>query len=367
MTVLSQSPAVTTRFTEHGVPIRNLWHMLLYAWNEAPLADGSLETEAECAPTLDALLASILLKLMQQRLRVGLGRGYVAEQQTVRGIRGRIDFGTSIRERAFARGEAHCDFQEYGPNEPRNQIIRSVLVRLLQTGRFGPESDALKKLRARLRRLTRDLGGIDLIEVTPAMIHRQLGARHDRDYRLMLSICNLVLERQMPSAPEGSTTGPAIDHQALVLHRVYERFVAGFYRIQLPGWDVSAQKRLNWPTREPNERLPQMVPDLLLQERSSGRLLIVDTKFTAHSLVDNRWGKPVLDSAHLFQLYAYLKSQEHLSPAHRAAAGILLYPAAQYQLSESIELQDHLMRFECVDLARPWHEIEKRLKELVEN
>jgi 5-methylcytosine-specific restriction enzyme subunit McrC len=169
----------------------------------------------------------------------------------------------------------------------------------------------------------------------------------------------------MPSGSEGKTIVPALEQDALVLYSIYERFVANFYRLHLKGWEVSAQKRLEWHTKEANERLPLMVPDLVLQEKSSGRIIILDTKFTAHSLIENQWGKPIFDSSHLYQLYAYLKSQEHLSEAYRNAVGVLLYPAVQHQLSDRIELQDHLMRIESLDLAASWQEIEGKLLEIV--
>jgi 5-methylcytosine-specific restriction enzyme subunit McrC len=81
--------------------------------------------------------------------------------------------------------------------------------------------------------------------------------------------------------------------------------------------------------------------------------------------VENQWGKPVYDSSHLYQLYAYLRSQEHLSEAHRTASGMLLYPAAQHRFSERVQLQDHVIRMECVDLAAQWQEVEKQLLELM--
>jgi 5-methylcytosine-specific restriction enzyme subunit McrC len=151
-----------------------------------------------------------------------------------------------------------------------------------------------------------------------------------------------------------------------VLYRVYERFVANFYRFHLKDWEVNAQKRLDWHAREDTEHLPMMIPDLILQEQSSGRILILDTKFTAQGLVENQWGKPIYDSSHLYQIYAYLKSQEHLSEAHRAAIGILLYPAVGQRVSERVRLQQHVIRIESVDLAAPWQEIERQLMEVVE-
>jgi 5-methylcytosine-specific restriction enzyme subunit McrC len=366
----SQPPA---SFTEYGIPIRNLWHMLLYAWNEAPLnaIHGWMIEAAESAPTLDALLASILIKLMQQRLRIGLGHDYVNEGRKSPGIRGRINFAESLKQRTLDQGQLICEFQGYSANSAKNQIIRSTLARLLKIGQFGPSSASVKDIQQMLRGLIRDLDGIDFIELSPELIRRQLLVRGgtDHDYRLMLSICDLIVQRQMPGGSESGPTHfvPAFDRDALILHSIYERFVANFYRTHLTGWKVTAQKRLEWHTKEANERLPRMVPDLILQETRQGwaRLILLDTKFTARSLVENQWGKPIFDSSHMYQLYAYLKSQEHLSEAHHNATGILLYPAVQYKLSEQVELQGHVMRFESVDLAAAWQEIERQLMELI--
>jgi len=363
----SQVTHEPVHFSEYGIPIRNLWHMLLYAWDEIPIQKHWMLADAEGAPTLDALLATILMKLMRARLSIGLGREYVDEEGTLQGIRGRINFADSLKRRTFERGQASCAFETYSANEPRNQIIRTTLARLIQTGQFGPEAESANQLRQNLRRLARSLDGIDLIELTPDLIHRQQLGRQDRDYRLMLSICALILQRQMPTESVGDKHLPTLDHDALVLFKVYERFVANFYRIHLQEWDVFTQKRLEWHEKQANKYLPSMKPDLVLQERSSSRLIILDTKFTAHSFIENQWGREIFDSSHLYQLYAYLKSQEHLSDAHRTGTGILLYPAVNHSFSERIELQDHIMRVESVDLAAPWWDVERHLLELVHN
>lgn len=362
---ISKRSGNSIQFTEYGIPVRNLWHMLLYAWGEVPLKEQWVLEYAERAPSLDALFASVLVKLMRGRMRLGLGRSYVDQKGSLRGIRGKVDFSESLKHHTFERGESYSRFQEHSANDPRNQIIRSTLVRLAQAGQFGPRSDSANEVRNALRRLARDLHDIELIEVTPELIQKVKSLHHDRDYRLMLAICNLILERQMPLESHGAQAFPALDRDALVLHNVYERFVANFYRIHLTSWKVTAQKRLEWHAKVTSEQLPSMVPDLVLQERSSGRLFILDTKFTAHSLIENQWGKPKLDSSHLYQLYAYLKSQEHLSERHRTATGILLYPAVQSNLSERLELQDHVLMIESVDLAAPWQEIEDRLLDLI--
>jgi 5-methylcytosine-specific restriction enzyme subunit McrC len=376
----SQLPQSPIQFTEHGIPIRNLWYMLLYAWSEVPLnamrGVTMQEVEIQRAPTLDALLASVLVRLMQQRLRIGLGHDYVEEEQALPRIRGRIRFTESLQQRTLDRSQVVCEFQGYSANSVKNQIIRTTLARLMKLGQFGMDSAAVKEIRPRqeqrdlrqkLRQLVRSLDGIDFIDLTPELIHRQLLARHDHDYRLMLAICDLIVQRTMPGDSDRKALVPVLDHELLVLYKIYERFVANFYRFHLKDWDVNAQKRLDWHARENNEHLPLMIPDLILQENSSGRMLILDTKFTAQSLVENQWGKPIYDSLHLYQVYAYLKSQEHLSEAHRAAVGILLYPAVEQTFSEKVRLQDHIIRIESVDLAVPWQEIERQLMGLIHN
>jgi len=360
--VASTSPKpASVRYTEYGIPIRNLWHMCLYAWNEVPLKSHWTLDVAEEAPTLDALLASLLVKLVQQRLRIGLGRSYVNKRQSIRGIRGRIDFAESLKQQAFERGQAVCEFQQYSANAPKNQIIRSTLMRLVQIGNFGPEHAQANELRHSLRVLTRALDGVDIIELNLDFIRRQQFNRNDADYRLMMAICELILLRQMPSEQTAELSLPALDRDALILYNIYERFVANFYRIHLHGWNVLRQKQLDWHAKSQNDLMPSLRPDLVLEETATGRIIILDTKFTAQSLVTNPWGKRTFDSSHLYQIYAYLRTQEYLSEQHNQATGILLYPTVDYNLSESIELESHTIRIESIDLTAQWQDVEREL------
>ena len=352
-------------YTEYGIPIRNLWHMCLYAWNDVSIQRHWSMDIAEDAPTLDALLASVLAGLVQQRLRIGLGRSYVNEHQSIRGIRGRIDFAESLKYQTFEKGQAYCDFQQYSANAPINQIIRSTLTRLVQVGEFGPNQKQAYELRHTLRTLVRALDGIDLIELKLDFIRRQQINRNDGDYHLMLAICELILMRQMPSEQEGQSRLPELEREALVLHNIYERFVANFYRIHLRGWKVSAQKQLDWHAKSQPRFMPSLRPDIMLEENQTGRIIILDTKFTAQSLVENQWGSQTFDSSHLYQLYTYLRTQENVSESHKSASGILLYPAVNQKLSEKIELEHHVMRVESVDLSRPWPDIEHELIALI--
>jgi 5-methylcytosine-specific restriction enzyme subunit McrC len=350
--------------TATGIPIRNLWHMLVYAWNQV-LLKHQYEAESETSPSLDALLASILVKLVQQRLRIGIGRSYTNEGKLLRGLRGRVDLAKSLKRLAFENGQAHCCNHEYSHNVPKNQIIRSTLAWVVQIGQFGSDQIKAEKLRQELRRLVRGLDGIDLIELKVDFIHRQQLGRNDGDYRLMLAICDLLLQRHMPTETAGTHKLPGLDRDAMTLHQIYERFIANFYKLHLLEWSVTPQVQLNWHLDKTSKYMPAMKPDLVLQHRATGHIVVLDTKFTPKSLIPTRWGNFVFDSSHLYQLYAYLRSQEHVSDPHRCASGILLYPSASERLSETIELQGHIIHLMTINLAQSWGKIEDELLHLI--
>jgi 5-methylcytosine-specific restriction enzyme subunit McrC len=337
--------------------------MLLYTW-DAFHVEKHWKSEVEDAPTLDALLATVLAALVKRRLRIGLGREYSTFAAELPGVRGRIDFNESLKRLSFQHGRAYCAFQQFSSDVPKNQIVRSTLTRLVQIGDFGPDHGRAVELRTRLRHLARELDAISLIELSAELVRRTQMCRHDADYRLMLSICLTIVQRQMPTEFPGGRQHSLLDRDSFTLHNIYERFVARFYQRWLRDWTVSPQQRLLWPAEEHSAHLPSMYADLVLEHKFTGHLIILDTKFTARLLVTGRWGGQTFDRSHLFQLFAYLRSQEHRSEKHRSATGVLLFPAVGDGLSEKVRVQGHEMRWETVDLARPWQLIEQSLLDI---
>ncbi len=360
MTETESANVTAVAVTKTGIPIRNLWHMFLYDWDAWRLKD-HWRAEVEAAPSLDALLGSILVSLVQQRLRIGLGRNYRDDESLISGIRGRVDFSQSLKRLAFQHGRAYCRCQTFSANVPKNQIIRSTVARLVQVGDFGPDRPLANELRSKMRRLVHNTASIDLIDLKIERIRREQLGRHDADYSLMLAICYLLLQRQMPTETIGNSKLPFLDRDECTLFEVYERFVAKFYTVHLLDWIVSPQRKFKWPAAQPSGFLPIMSPDLVLTHKVTSKRVVLDTKFTQHILVPGAWNNLVFSRDHLFQLYAYLRSQEETSDHHRTATGILLYPTVNHRLSEFVSIQGHEFRWETIDLAQPWEEIEEDL------
>ena len=348
--------------TKTGIPIRNLWYMLLYVWDAANKLE-RWRSEVESAPSLDALLASILTGQVRQRLRVGLGRDYRGKAGEVCGIRGRIDFAESIRRMSLPHGRAFCRYQTFSANVLKNRVIRSTLARLAQVGDFGTDKTKAGLLRKKLRGLVREMEGIEDIELKQDIILRERLKQQDADYIFMLSICHLIVLRLMPSESVGRHLLPKIDRDTLTLSNIYEKFVAAFYKHYLTDckWQVKSQGTIRWPVDGDSKYLPVMKPDLMLTHSESGRLIILDTKFSKSSIVTGQWGNVTFNRDHLFQIYAYLRSQEGSSENHKTSVGVLLYPAVGSRLREKANIQGHDIHWITIDLAQPWKEIEREL------
>ena len=107
--------------------------------------------------------------------------------------------------------------------------------------------------------------------------------------------------------------------------------------------------------------LPSMRTDILLDHPESGRRVIVDTKFNA--VVTQGWYREAtLRNGYVYQIYAYLRSQEENDDPFAAnASGLLLHPSIGDMVDESVVIQGHEIRFATVDLAASARDIRAQL------
>ncbi len=350
--------------TNSGIPIENIWYMLLYALDILHL-QRRWRTEIENAPNLNTLLSSILAKQIQQRFRIGLGRDYLTKENEIYGIRGRIDFHMSLKSMSFIHGRTFSRYQFYSANIKKNKIIKSTLSRMIRIGDFGKDEKKARAKKNELRCIVQEMGGIDTSEISPTEIRRTLIKERDRDYSLMLSLCYLLCLCLMPREEVGPSSLMKINRDDLILYDIYEKFVAKFYEYHLTDWEVRSQSHLKWPLDNNLDYIPIMKPDLILEYKKTGQIIIIDTKFTKNSLKEAQGGKLKFDSSHMYQIYTYLRTQEEKSNAHKKASGILLYPTVNKYLPQKTSIQGHTIGWETIDLAQPWEQIENNLLDLI--
>jgi 5-methylcytosine-specific restriction enzyme subunit McrC len=91
--------------------------------------------------------------------------------------------------------------------------------------------------------------------------------------------------------------------------------------------------------------------DIVLDDKVARRRIVIDTKFNA--IVTTGWYREEsLRSGYLYQMYAYLRSQEGSGDGYSdKAEGLLLHPAVGSSFDESVVIQGHKIRFMTVDLT----------------
>lgn len=357
--MLNASNAVVKAAGE--IQIRNVWYLLLYAWDMG-MWKGRFEHAVEGSPSLLGLLSKILAGASHELLRSQLGRAYVEHNETISGIRGRIDFAGSLKRRTFEGARAHCQFSELSIDTLKNQIIRSTMHRLASDPRLKhgePEREAA--LRHELRALVRAFEGVALIPASRSDFGRIQLSRNDRAYALPLSICSLIHRLEMPTEEAGDSALVSLLKNEMVFHQLFESFVRNFYRISRTDYRV-LRENLDWHDELNSDLVPIMRTDVtLIERRPPGRRIIIDTKYSVTTLSERLKFK----SENLYQIYAYLRTQEDLSEAHRQASGVLLYPTTAYDVDAEMLVQGHRIRVVSVNLSDTWQRIEEHLLNLL--
>ena len=347
------------------IPVRNAWYLLLYAWDMAQWR-GRWPECTEGAPKLLGLLARILAAATRDLLKRQLGRSHMVNRETIRGIRGRVDFAGSLKRLTFEQAAAHCVFPELNIDTPKNRILRATLHRLAADPRLKHvKSDEEANLRHELRALVRALEGIPLVPISLADFSRLQLGRNDRDYTVPIAICALVRRMEMPTEEAGDHMLTALLRDEITFHLLFERFVRNFYRLTLKDHEVG-RKILEWHDELGCSIVPSMETDITIVEKQPPyRRLIIDTKYSTTTLAVTQRGVAKFKSENLYQLYAYLRTQEQESEAHRYAQGMLLYPTTSQDLNEAMSVQGHRICVSTVNLSKEWETIEARLLALV--
>lgn len=363
------APAAVSRpiRTIGRIPVRNLWFLFLYANDLARWADRLDMAVEDDDADLATLVARLLARAAETRLRRSLSRCYVPRSEVLTRVRGRIDLLATEAGGHLARGRIACRFEELSIDTVRNRLARSALRAI--AGRA--EADVAHRCRARAGQLGH-LGVSDRPPSRAEMAGDVLG-RNDAADRVLVALSKLALDLALPTEEEGDVAGHAPIRDAVAARKLFERAVGGFYRTELTrehGWHVHPGKTMDWDERDASQGmdaiLPGMITDVVLAHRPTGRRIVIDTKFN-NAIVTNRFDKRSLRSGHLFQMYAYLRSQAGRGDelADRAE-GMLLHPAIGEDLLESATFQGHRISFATVDLSAEPAAIRRRLLALVD-
>jgi len=349
------------------IPVRNLWLLMLYAselFRDIDSAKVSVEDNPDDIPDL---VAEILSRQVERRLKRNLSFGYQSREAVLGRVRGRINLLYTERHQLLDRGKVSCCFDELTVDTARNRFVRAAREEISKIVHRNALAHRCRSLAASLRRM-----GVTGERPGRSEVSVDRFGRHDADDQRMVSAAHLAFTLALPTEAAGTKHLSLPDREITWIRKLYEKGIAGFYDVVLSrqGWRVDAGKTIGWliDSKSPgiDKILPSMRTDIVLDHASAGRRIVIDTKF--NSVVTRGWYREeTLRSGYIYQIYAYLRSQEgNGDPLAANASGLLLHPSVGCMVNESVVIQGHEIRFATVDLGADAKEIRSQLLQVLE-
>jgi 5-methylcytosine-specific restriction enzyme subunit McrC len=333
------------------IPIQNIYYLLCYAWNKLEEGDivdvKGIETNKLCD-----LFAKVLISGTSRLLKMGLDRGYVPQNEALSGVKGRIDFGVSLKKQLFKNARVQCEFDELSYNVLHNQILKVTIHKLA----LVEELD--QSLKDQLLSLYRRMPEVDDIPLRKILFRRVQLNRNNSFYDFLLKICELVFENLLPSEQKGQSKFRDFIREERQMGILFEEFVRNFYRIEQNTYKVYRENIIWDITAGDGSLLPIMQTDISLE--GTEKKIIVDTKYYREALAEH-YDKEKIKSENIFQMFGYLKNIETTSEINRKCAGILLYPTVTKQLDINVTTHGHDVSFKTINLNQEWPGIAKDL------
>ncbi len=310
------------------IPIKNVYYMLCYAFKVLheqgykKLATESFENTAD-------MCAAILIKGISNQLKRGLGREYIPETDVVSTIRGKIEISESIKSQSMIRDQLVCTFDAFSVDSYMNRIIKATVMLLLK-------ADIAKTRKKELRKLMVFFGEVSDIDVRLINWSFRYN-RNNQTYRMLLSVCYLVIKGLLQSKSDGSVKlMDFFDEQRMC--RLYEKFILEYFKKHY-GLLNPASAQIKWAVDDGFDfMLPAMQSDIMLTYK--GTTLIIDAKYYSNT-TQIQYDTRTLHSNNLYQMFTYVKNK---SVESDPVSGMLLYaktdeaivPDSEYQMSGNI-------------------------------
>ena len=121
---------------DKGILIKNIYYMLTYAFQILKEKD-IVQIESESFQDIQDLFAEIITKGMSVQLKQGLYKQYIAYDENLLKVRGKINIPATIKNQIQKRKLVHCEYDELSENNIYNQIIKTTLSILLKDNRVS--------------------------------------------------------------------------------------------------------------------------------------------------------------------------------------------------------------------------------------
>lgn len=337
------------------IPVQNIYYMLAYAF-QVLNENGYKDIATEQFDNVGELCAAILAKGISVQLKRGLGKEYVSQTEPLSSLRGKIDIAESIKTQSMLRKQLVCTYDDFTVNSYMNRILKSTMELLIRSN--------ISKVRKKdLRKLLVFFGDVDSIDVYDINWRLQYN-RNNQSYRMLISICYLVVKGLLQTNTAGITKlMDFLDEQRMC--RLYEKFILEYYRREHPEVKASASQ-IPWQLDDDfGAMLPVMQSDIMLSKGSA--TLIIDAKYYGHT-TQSQYGVNTLHSGNLYQIFTYVKNKDaEYGDQPHTVSGMLLYAQTDevVQPNHVYHMSGNKITVRTLDLNLPFSDIAKQLDGIV--
>lgn len=251
------------------VPIQNLFGMLEYAYRLKGFRILEGLVDSESIAELYDRLALLLAKRILDRVRRGLYRSYLGQDDDLPYVRGRLDLLAHLKDPA--RVTLPCRFEEHTADLEDNQILMWTLTRVLECGVCTERS--LPFVRQARRAL---LGFACTSAFSAENCVDRLYNRLNDDYEPMHALCRFFLEHTGPTHRVGDRRMLPI---LVDMERLFELFVVEWLKRHVSDrYLVRGQENVQFTMGQ----TVSINIDVTVEDVSTGQtVLVLDTKYKA--------------------------------------------------------------------------------------
>lgn len=278
-------------------PIRQrLVHMLAVAL-DMKIDGGALTSLSWQQDHLLEILIGLFSRKLAAAVRQGMPRQYLAQEDDLRALRGRLDIGRQFSIHAANPSRLACRFDELSPDIALNQIMKAVVSRLRRTAR-SPEN------RRRLAEL--DFAYADVSAVPPRSLRWDVVQidRTNTRWRDLLAMARFLLGDRFQTSSMGEQAGFSLLFE---MNTLFEQYVGQLVKRALRGSGKTVHLQGGGlyclEAIDDGRRSFQTRPDILIKQ-DGAVVQIIDTKWkrVASRIDDPKQG---VSQADVYQMMAY--------------------------------------------------------------
>jgi len=335
------------------IPIRNIYYMVLYAWDKIENKDLLNDKSLEKLQNSNEVIIELFLNEVSKLVKKGLYGEYNETICNTKYIKGKIQIQESIK---LVKPNLICEYDEFSQNNVLNQIIKTVLIRI---SRLKDISSDLKK---KANSLLLEFNEIEEVLLSKDLFNGINYNRLNRDYRFAIDLAIFIYNSSIPAEKYGNYKFIEIFKDEEKMSTIFESFIRNFYKMH-SNCNVS-KKKYNWdldPVDNSNiNLLPIMETDIELIKGKEK--IIIDAKYYKDAF-NYRFESRKFISSHLYQISAYINKNKK---EYENIRGILIYPSNGYKFHEKyVSPNNYFIEFKALDLSQDWNCIESNLLKLI--